>query len=171
MVAFFDAALAEIVTAGHTYNLAGICWHQGIDDGLLTRSEANYTADLRQIVADMRTRYGKNLPFILARTFQQFWSMEFVGRFRRLEPRLPETLPRKIIPIALATCFGAPVQLSKREASEISDAGEGCESVGVSPAPPVVPVSRAAISSATAGFSSAGAWLWKKFAITFIDAS
>lgn len=60
--------LAELVALGHTYTICGVVWHQGIDDGLLGRSQVAYSADLVQIMTDMRTAYGATLPFIIARS-------------------------------------------------------------------------------------------------------
>lgn len=63
-----DDALADLITLGHTYTIVALCWHQGIDDGLLARSQVNYEADLRQIISDLRLKFGADLPFILARS-------------------------------------------------------------------------------------------------------
>lgn len=62
--AFVDAQLAAL---GEPYEVAGFIWHQGIDDGALARSQADYAADLRQVAADLRAKYGGR-PFVLARS-------------------------------------------------------------------------------------------------------
>jgi hypothetical protein len=62
--AFVDAQLAAL---GEPYEVAGFVWHQGIDDGLLQRNRAAYEADLRQVAADLRARFGPR-PFVLARS-------------------------------------------------------------------------------------------------------
>jgi hypothetical protein len=62
--AFVDAQLAAL---GEPYQVVGFVWHQGIDDALLQRDRAGYEADLRQIAADLRARFGP-LPFVLARS-------------------------------------------------------------------------------------------------------
>lgn len=63
---FNDAQLASL---GRPYVIAGFVWHQGIDDGLAHRTQAEYVADLRKIVADLRAKYGP-VPFVLARSFE-----------------------------------------------------------------------------------------------------
>jgi hypothetical protein len=63
-----DDALADLVSLGHTYTVVGFCWAQGIDDGLLARSQVDYEADLRDIIADLRTKFGASIPFILSRS-------------------------------------------------------------------------------------------------------
>lgn len=62
--AFVDASLASI---GQPYTVSGFGWLQGIDDGLLSRTQAAYEADLRQIISDLRAKFG-NLPFVLGRS-------------------------------------------------------------------------------------------------------
>jgi Carbohydrate esterase, sialic acid-specific acetylesterase len=49
------------------YEVAGFVWAQGIDDALVQRSHDDYIADLRQLIADLRAKYG-NVPFVLARS-------------------------------------------------------------------------------------------------------
>jgi len=62
--AFVDARLAAL---GRPYVVVGFVWHQGIDDGLLHRDRRSYQADLEQIAADLRAKFG-NKPFVLARS-------------------------------------------------------------------------------------------------------
>jgi hypothetical protein len=62
--AFVDGQLA---TLGEPYKVVGFVWQQGIDDALLQRDGAAYEADLRQVAADLRARFGP-LPFVLARS-------------------------------------------------------------------------------------------------------
>lgn len=71
MINAFTSRLSELTAygaGGNTYTIRGMLWHQGIDDGLLHRSESAYEADLTQIISDIRSTYGANLPFILARS-------------------------------------------------------------------------------------------------------
>jgi hypothetical protein len=63
-----DDALADLVALGHTYTIVCFCWAQGIDDGLLARSQVDYEADLRQIITDLRAKFGASIPFILSRS-------------------------------------------------------------------------------------------------------
>ncbi len=60
-----SAGLAAIRAAGHSYELAGMIWMQGERD---TRSDAdahNYEANLTAFIADIRGRYGENLPLVI----------------------------------------------------------------------------------------------------------
>lgn len=66
--AFVDAQLAAITAAGNTYTIVGFFWAQGIDDGLLARTKASYTSDLRAIITALRTKFGLTIPFILSRS-------------------------------------------------------------------------------------------------------
>jgi hypothetical protein len=65
---FLDTQLAAITSGGNAYRVVGICWHQGIDDGVLARSQAAYELDLRNIIQALRAKFGAGLPFILARS-------------------------------------------------------------------------------------------------------
>lgn len=59
--AFVDAQLAQL---NQPYVIAGVIWWQGVDDGVLYRPKAAYKADLVQIAADVRAKFG-NVPFIV----------------------------------------------------------------------------------------------------------
>lgn len=59
--------LAAITAQGHDYEIAGMLWTQGERDAKLGRTSAQYEADLAGFVADVRTRYGNDLPFLLSR--------------------------------------------------------------------------------------------------------
>lgn len=61
------AALADLTTAGHTYTITGMLWTQGESDANGTRTTAQYEADLNELIADVRTNYGTNLPFFISR--------------------------------------------------------------------------------------------------------
>lgn len=63
-----DTQLAKLTAQGDTYEIRGILWNEGIDDAGLKRAPADYQADVKKIVEDLRSRYGKpNTPFIIAR--------------------------------------------------------------------------------------------------------
>lgn len=49
------------------YTVEGFGWIQGIDDGLLGRTQGAYQADLEQVIADLRTKFGDK-PFVLGRS-------------------------------------------------------------------------------------------------------
>lgn len=59
--------LTALSTAGHTYEITGMLWTQGESDGLNNRTTVQYQTNLVNFVADIRTRYGANLPFYLSR--------------------------------------------------------------------------------------------------------
>ena len=57
--------LAALNAAGHTYTITAMLWNQGESDA--GRTTAQYEADLNEFIADIRSRYGANLPFFLSR--------------------------------------------------------------------------------------------------------
>lgn len=59
--------LNALIAAGHTPQIVGMLWTQGEADGLADRTTAQYQAELAEFIADIRTRYGENLPFFLNR--------------------------------------------------------------------------------------------------------
>lgn len=61
---YVDAQLAAL---NRPYVVAGVIWFQGIDDAVLSRGKAEYQADLVQIAADVRAKFG-NIPFIIGRS-------------------------------------------------------------------------------------------------------
>lgn len=54
--------------AGCTTTIKGIIIHQGIDDGLLHRSEADYEADMVATCGALRALYGSTLPVVIIRS-------------------------------------------------------------------------------------------------------
>jgi hypothetical protein len=69
--AFVLRRLAELEAKGYAPAVAGFLWFQGIDDAIRSRDQASYEADLRQLIADLRSDYGSaRTPFILARSVQ-----------------------------------------------------------------------------------------------------
>lgn len=59
--------LTALTTAGHTYEITGMLWTQGERDARVGVSTAAYEAGLNGFIADIRTRYGTDLPFFLSR--------------------------------------------------------------------------------------------------------
>ena len=64
-----DCRLHELTARGIDYRIAGFLWHQGIDDGIRARSQAQYENDLEAIIGGLRARFGvPDAPFVLARS-------------------------------------------------------------------------------------------------------
>ena len=59
--------LAALSAAGHTHEIVGMLWTQGERDAKDNVTTAQYEFDLNEFIADIRTRYGANLPFFLSR--------------------------------------------------------------------------------------------------------
>ncbi|PXA04643.1 hypothetical protein DDZ13_05580 [Coraliomargarita sinensis] len=62
-----DFGLDSLTKAGHTYEVAGMFWAQGERDALNGRTTEEYTSDFEAFIADIRSRYGADIPFIFAR--------------------------------------------------------------------------------------------------------
>jgi len=62
-----DIALDVLIRRGHTYEIVGILWTQGERDAWNLRTTAQYEADLQALIADMRSRWGADLPFFFSR--------------------------------------------------------------------------------------------------------
>jgi hypothetical protein len=58
------AGLAALHAAGHTTEIVGMIWHQGENDAL-DGQNGTYDANLTNFIADIRQRYGANLPFVI----------------------------------------------------------------------------------------------------------
>jgi hypothetical protein len=58
------AGLAALQTAGYTYEIVGMVWHQGESDAL-DGQQATYQTNLTNFIADIRSRYGANLRFLI----------------------------------------------------------------------------------------------------------
>lgn len=58
------SGLAAIQAEGHTTEIVGMIWHQGESDAL-EGQQASYQNNLTAFIADIRTRYGANLPFAI----------------------------------------------------------------------------------------------------------
>ena len=60
------AGITAMQNAGHNVEIVGMLWTQGEADAK-SRTTAQYQADLIEFIADVRTRYGTNLPFFISR--------------------------------------------------------------------------------------------------------
>lgn len=58
------AGLAALQAAGHTTEIVGMLWHQGENDAIQGQ-QANYASNLTAFIADVRSRFGAKLPFII----------------------------------------------------------------------------------------------------------
>jgi hypothetical protein len=58
------AGLAALQAAGHTTEIIGMAWHQGESDAI-EGQQAAYQANLTAFIADIRSRYGADLPFLI----------------------------------------------------------------------------------------------------------
>ncbi|MEX0775830.1 MAG: sialate O-acetylesterase [Phycisphaeraceae bacterium] len=76
--------LAELVAAGYSYNIVGMLWTQGETDANNGQTTGEYEANLIEFIADVRSRYGANLPFFFNRlgTSQTQISLEHLANIR-----------------------------------------------------------------------------------------
>jgi Carbohydrate esterase, sialic acid-specific acetylesterase len=58
------SGLAALQAAGHTSEIVGMLWHQGESDAI-EKQQALYQSNLTAFIADVRSRYGANLPFLI----------------------------------------------------------------------------------------------------------
>ncbi len=66
---FIDTQLAALTSSGDTYNIAGIVWHQGIDDALNNATQAQYQTNLTDLIEKLRSDYGTpTTPVVIARS-------------------------------------------------------------------------------------------------------
>jgi hypothetical protein len=70
-------ALTAMTSAGYTYEISGMLWTQGERDARV--SPNTYEADLNEFIADIRTRYGTNLPFFISRLSDQQTDLPATG--------------------------------------------------------------------------------------------
>ncbi len=57
-----QSGLAALTAAGHTYEIAGMLWTQGEAEASNGTTTPVYQSALNEFIADVRTRYGPNLP-------------------------------------------------------------------------------------------------------------
>jgi hypothetical protein len=66
---FVDERLAELKEKGYGYRVAGFVWHQGIDDGIYSKSPDKYGERLTALIGTLRKNYATDkTPFLLARS-------------------------------------------------------------------------------------------------------
>ncbi len=58
------AGLAALQAAGHSTEIVGMLWHQGENDAI-EGQQATYQNNLTAFIADVRSHYGANLPFLI----------------------------------------------------------------------------------------------------------
>lgn len=61
------AALADLDANSVDYEIAGMLWMQGESDAINAGRDAAYQANLTAFIADMRSHYDQDLPFIIGR--------------------------------------------------------------------------------------------------------
>jgi len=59
-----SAGLAALHAAGHTTEIVGMLWQQGESDAIELQHD-NYETNLTAFIADIRSNYGANLPFLI----------------------------------------------------------------------------------------------------------
>ena len=69
--------MAAVAGAGHTTEIVGMLWTQGESDA--SRTTAQYQGDLDEFIADVRLRYGANLPFFISRLSDQQTAISAAG--------------------------------------------------------------------------------------------
>lgn len=62
-----EKGLETLTKAGHSYEIVGILWTQGERDAWNLRTTEQYESDLQAFIADLRSRYGEDLPFFFSR--------------------------------------------------------------------------------------------------------
>ncbi|NIA22206.1 MAG: PEP-CTERM sorting domain-containing protein [Anaerolineaceae bacterium] len=71
--------MAALTVAGYDPQIVGMLWTQGERDTWDPGSGAQYEADLNNFIADVRTRYGTDLPFFLSRLSSGQTSLQVAG--------------------------------------------------------------------------------------------
>lgn len=66
------SALTNLDNAGLSYEIAGMLWLQGESDAINASTDNAYEANLTAFIAQTRTNYGDDLPFIIARINPQW---------------------------------------------------------------------------------------------------
>jgi len=62
-----ESGLAALTAAGHSYEIVGMLWTQGEAEAANGTTTPTYQAALNEFIADVRSRYGPNLPFFVSR--------------------------------------------------------------------------------------------------------
>ncbi len=71
--------IAALTAAGHTYEIEGMLWTQGEAEAAAGTTTPVYEAALNEFIADIRTRYGPNLPFFVSRLSNSQTSINATG--------------------------------------------------------------------------------------------
>ncbi len=92
---FADRRLAELEKMGHTYEVCGFVWHQGIDEGFHRERSAEYEKNLTRLIAQLREAYGcPKAPFILARSVKsKATNRAYMERVRQAQVHVAEADP------------------------------------------------------------------------------
>lgn len=80
-----DAVLSGLGTefpeySGRSFEVAGFGWHQGWNDGSSVALFNEYEANMVDLIADVRARYGNNLPVVIANTGMQNYPSLSIAR-------------------------------------------------------------------------------------------
>ena len=62
-----NASLSALTDAGHTYTIQGMLWTQGESDGTSESTSTNYERRLNNLIANVRSTFGDDLPFFISR--------------------------------------------------------------------------------------------------------
>ena len=62
-----DSGIAALQAAGHATEIVGMLWHQGESDAI-DGQHNNYQTNLTNFIADIRSHYGADLPFLIGET-------------------------------------------------------------------------------------------------------
>jgi len=64
-------ALGNLDSAGINYDVEGLLWMQGENDAFNAAQAANYETNLTNFAADIRTRYGQDVDFLIGRLHEE----------------------------------------------------------------------------------------------------
>ncbi len=64
-------ALANLASAGLDYTIEGMLWMQGENDAINAAYAASYQSNLTNLIADVRSRYGANMDFVIGRLHEE----------------------------------------------------------------------------------------------------
>lgn len=66
---FIDGRIAEVQSQVWLVRFCGVLWHQGIDDAIHGSLAYQYSANLRDLIVELRQRWATStMPFVLARS-------------------------------------------------------------------------------------------------------
>jgi hypothetical protein len=91
---FVNARLAELTSHGDTYTIAGFVWDQGIDDAILGSTQAQYQANLTNLITQLRTDYGTpTTPFVLVTSKSTMANPTYMAAVRAAQVAVAEADP------------------------------------------------------------------------------